>query len=164
MARITCHVTRLQTWSVPAVVIATGPRLDSVPERWSMQAPPGLQMPILRTCLQLHSLHWPQLPYPRSLGHSSVITQGWDPRPLLRCLRDDAGGSGSPSRPGHQARESLRDLGPSRHLLLLMRVHRLHYRRPRGLGTPCSPATRFRGTWICMPRTSMGSHITIYQR
>ena len=35
-------------------------------------------------------------------------------------------------------RGSLRDLDPSRHLLLLMRVHRLCYHRPRGSGAPCS--------------------------
>ena len=69
-------------------------------------------MPILRTCLQLHSLHWPQLPYLRSLRHSGDIRPGWDPRPLFWCLRDDAGGHDPLSGPGHQARGSLRDLRP----------------------------------------------------
>ena len=91
-------------------------------------------MPILRTYLQIHSLHWPQMPYPRSLRHSGYIRPGWDLGPLLRCLGEDVGGLGPPSGPGHQARGSLRDLGPSRHLLLLMRVHRPGYHRPRGSG------------------------------
>ena len=34
--------TRPQTWSVPVVVIATGPGLGSVPHIWRMQALPGL--------------------------------------------------------------------------------------------------------------------------
>ena len=63
----------------------------STPERERMQAPPGLQMPILRTCLQRHSLHWPQLSYPRSLRllspHPDDIRPGRDLGPLLRCLR-----------------------------------------------------------------------------
>ena len=86
-------------------------------------------MPILRTYLQLHSLHWPQLLYPKSLRHLSPhlgnIRPGWDLGPLLQYHRDDAGGPGPPSGPGHQTRGSLRDLGPSRHLLRLMRVHRI---------------------------------------
>ena len=139
----------------------------STPERERMQAPSGLQMLILRTCLQRHNLHWPQLPYPRSLRllspHPGDIRPGWDLKPLLRCLRYEAGGPRPPSEPGHQARGSLRDLSPSRHLLLSMRVHRPSYHRPRGSGAPCSPAIRFWGTWICMPGTSMGSHTMIYR-
>ena len=68
-----------------------------------------------------------------------------------------------PSGPGHQARGSLRDLGPSRRLLQLIRVHRPSYHRLRGSSTPCSPAIRFQGTWIYVPETSMGSHTMTYQ-
>ena len=100
-------------------------------------------MHILRTCPRRHSLHWPQLPYLRSLGllspHPGYIRLGWDLGPLIRCLRDDAGGPRPPSGPGHQALGSLRDLGSSRHLLLMMRVHRPSYHRPRGSGALCSP-------------------------
>ena len=53
-------------------------------------------MPILRTWLQRHSLHWPQLSCPRSLRILSPrpgdIRPRWDLGPLLRCLRDNAGG------------------------------------------------------------------------
>ena len=129
-----------------------------------MQALPRLQRPIRRTYLQIHSLHWPQLPYLRSRRHSGDIRPGWDLGPLLRCLKKDVGGPGPPSGPGHQAWGSIRDLGPSRHLLMLMRVHHPSYHRPRELGDPCSPAIRFRGTWICVPGTFKGSHIMIYQR
>ena len=132
-----------------------------------MQALSGLQMPILRICLQMHSLHWPQLPYSRSLRHlsphSDDIKPEWDLGPLLRCLRDDVGWPVPPSGPGLQAQGSLRDLGLSRHLLLLMRVHLPSYHRPRGSGAPCSPTIHFRGTWIYVPKTFMGSHIQIYQ-
>ena len=100
-----------------------------------MLALPGLRMPFLRTCHQRHSLHRPQLSYLRSLKlpnpHPGDIRPGWDLEPLLRCLKDDAGGYRPPSGPRHQARGSLRDLSPRRHLLLLMRVHRPSYHRPR---------------------------------
>ena len=43
-------------------------------------------------------------------------------------------------------------------------VHRPGYHWPRGSGAPCSLVIRFRGTWICMPGTFIGSYITIYQR
>ena len=84
-------------------------------------------------------------------------------RPLLWCLRDDTRGPDPPSGPGHQARRSLRDLGLSLHLRRLMRVHCLCYHRPRGSGALYSSAIRFRGTWICVQGTFMGSHITTYQ-
>ena len=87
-----------------------------------------------------------QLPYLRSLRDSGDIIPEWDLRPLLRYLRDDAGGLDPPSGPRHHARGSLQDLGLSRHLPQLMRAHHSSYHRPRGLGAPCSPATRFRGT------------------
>ena len=45
-----------------------------------------------------------------------------------------------------------------------MRVHRPSYHRPRGLGAPCSPTIRFRGSWIGVLGTFMGSRIKIYQR
>ena len=124
------------------MVLAISPGLGSAPQRWRIQALPGLQVPILRTYLQLHSLHWPQQPYLRSLRGSGDIRLGWDLGPFLRCLRDDAGGP-CPSRgpcpprgPGHQARGSLRDLGPSSHLPQLMRAHHPSYHRPRGSGAP----------------------------
>ena len=152
-----------QTWFVPVEVIASGPGLGSVPQIWRMQTLIGLQMPIRRTYLQLHSQHWPQQPYPRSLMHSGDIRPGWDLGPLLRCLRDDAGGPDPPSGPGHQARGSLRDLSLSHHLLRLMRVHRLRYHRPRGSGPHCSPVIRFQGTWIFVPETSMRIHTMMYR-
>ena len=121
----------------------------------------------LLTCMQRHSLHWPQLLYPRSLrllsAHLGDIRLGWDLGPPLQYHRDDAGGPRPPSGPGHQAYGSHRDLSPSRHLLLLMRVHRLRYHRPRGLGAPCSTVIRFQGTWIYVPETSMGSHSMIFR-
>ena len=141
-----CSTPRPQTWSVLVVVLAIGPGLDSVRQRWRIQALPGLQVPILWTYLQLHSLHWPQQPYLRSPRDTGDIRPRWDRGPLLRYLRDDAGGPGPPSGPGHQARGSLRDLGHSRHLPQLMRAHHPSYHRPRGSGAPCSPVTRFRVT------------------
>ena len=107
---------KLQTWSVIVVVLATGPGLDSVHQRWRIQALPGQQVPILRTYLQLHSLHWPQQPYLRSLKDFGDTRLGWDLGPLLWYLRDDSRGPGPPSGPGHQARGSHQDPGLSRHL------------------------------------------------
>ena len=69
------------------MVLAIDPRLDSVPHRWRIQALPGLQVPILRTYLQRHSLHWPHLPYLRSLRDSGDIRLGWDLGPLLHFLK-----------------------------------------------------------------------------
>ena len=130
-----CSTTGPQPWFVPVVVIVSSLGPGSVPPRETVLAFPGLQMPILRTCLHRHSLHWTQLLYPRSLRllspHPGDIRPGWDLGPLLRCLRDDVGGPRPPSGPGHQAQGSLRDLSLSRHLLLLMMVHRLRYHRPR---------------------------------
>ena len=85
------------------------------------------------------------------------------PRALLRCLRDDTEGLVLPSEPGHQARRSLLDLGPSRHLLQLIRVRRLSYLHVLGSHDRCSATIRFPGTSIFMPENSMGSHIMIYQ-
>ena len=85
------------------MVLAIGQGLDSVRQRWRIQALPGLQVPILRTYLQLHSLHWPQQPYLRSLRESGFIRPGWDLRALLRYLNDDTGGPSPPSEPEHQA-------------------------------------------------------------
>ena len=76
-----------------------------------------------------------------SLRDSGHITRGWDPGPLPRCLRDEAGGSCSPSGPGHQARGSPRDLDPSRHLPKLMRAHPPNFQQPRGSSVLCSPVT-----------------------
>ena len=144
------------------VVLAIGLGLGSIPQRWRIQALLELQMPILQTYLQIHSLHWPQLPYPRSLRHSGDIRLGWDLGPLLRCLRDDAGGLGLSSEPRHQDRGSLLDLNPSRHLLQLIRVRHLSYLQVLGSRDRCSVVIRFPGMSIFMPGNSMGSHITIY--
>ena len=91
-------------------------------------------MPIHRTYLQLHSLHWPQQPYLRSLRDSGDIRPGWDHGPHLWYLRGDAGGPGPPSGPGHQARGSPRDLGPSCHLPQISPASRI--RRPMFTGDP----------------------------
>ena len=128
------------------MVLAIGTGLDSVRQRWRIQELPGLQVPILRTYLQLHSLHWPQQPYLRSLRNSGDIRQGWDHGPHLQCLRDNVGGPYPPSGPGHQALGSLRDLGLSCHLPQLRRAHRPSFYQPRGSGALCSLATRFRVT------------------
>ena len=147
-----CSTLRLQTWSVPRVVLAIGLGSDSALQRWRTQTLSGLPVPILQTCLQLCSLHWPQQPYLRILRDSDDTRRGWDPGPLPRCLRDDAGGPGPPSGPGlpsgpgHQTRGNPRDLGPSRHLPQLMRAHHPSLHQPRGSGVPCSPVTQFRGT------------------
>ena len=92
-----------------------------------------------------NSLQWPQLPSLRSLRDSGGIRRGWDPGPLPWCLRDDAGGPGPPSGPGHQTWGSPRYLGLSHHLPQHRRPHRPIYRRPRGLGDRCSLGPRFRG-------------------
>ena len=159
--------TRPQPWFVPVEVIATGPGSGLVHLREAMQALPGPQMLILRTFLQRHSLHWPQLLYQRSprllSPHPGNIRPRWDLEPLLQYIRDDTGGPSPPSGPGHQAQGSLQDLDSSRHLLQLIRAHRPSYHRPRGSGAPCSPAIRFQETWICVLETSMGSHTMTYR-
>ena len=131
-----------------------------------MQALRGLQMLTPRPACR-DSLHWPQLLYQRSLRllspHLGNIRPGWDLGPLLKYHRDYAGGPRPLSGPGYQAQGSLRELGPSRHLLQLIRVHRPSYHWPRGSGAPCSPAIRFQGKWICVLETSMGSHTIIYR-
>ena len=161
------NTTGPQPWFVPVEVIAIGPGSGLVHLREAMQALPGPQMLILRTCLQRHSLHWPQLLYRRSLRllspHPDDIKPEWDLGPLLQYIKDDAGGPRPPSGPGHQARGSLRDLGLSCHLLQLTRVHRSNYHQPRGSSAPCSPAIRFQGTWIYVLETSMGSHTMTYR-
>ena len=93
-------------------------------------------MPILGTCLQIHSPHCPQQPYLRSLRDYDDTRRGWDLGPLPRCLRDDGGGPGPRSGPGHQARGSPLDLGPSRHLPQLMRAHHPSFHHLRGSRRP----------------------------
>ena len=137
------------------------PGSDSALRSWRTQTLPRLPVPILWTYLQLSSLHWPRQPFLRSLRDSGGIRQGWDPRPLPQCLKDGVGGPGPPSGLGHQARGSPLDRDLSRHLPQLMRAHHPSFRQPRGLGVPCLPVTRFRGTYIYMPGTSMGRHITM---
>ena len=128
------------------MVLAIGLGSNSTLRRWRTQTLPGLPVPILPTCLQLSSQQWPQQPSLRSLRDSGDIRRGWDLGPLLRCLRDNAGGSGPPSAPGHQARGSPRHRGPSHHLPQLRRAHRPIYHRPRGLGDHFSLGPGFRGT------------------
>ena len=126
------------------MVLTTDPGSDSAFWGWRTHTLLGLPVPILRTCLQLSSLQWPQLPSLRSPRDSEDIRRGWDPGPLPRCLRDDAEGPGPPSGPEHQARESPRHLAPSHHLPQLRRAHRPHLspasriRRPLFTGTPIS--------------------------
>ena len=112
---------RSHTWSVLVVVLASGPELDLVRQSWRIHALLGLEVLILRTHLQLHSLPWPQQPYLRSLRDSGDIRPGWDSGPLLRYLRDYARRPDPLSGPRHQGRGSPRDLGLSRHLPQLMR-------------------------------------------
>ena len=85
------------------------------------------------------------------------------PRALSKYIRDHVGGPRPPSGPEHQARVSLLGLGLSCHLLQLIRVRRLIYHRPRGSCALCSPAIRFQGTWICVPKNSIGSHTMTYR-
>ena len=125
------------------MVIALGPGLDSVPQRWRSQALQQLRVSILRTYLQLHSLHWPQQPCLRSLRDSGDIRRGWDLGPLLQYLREDVEGPDLSSGLGHQARGSPRDLGPSRHPQP-MRAHCPNFHQHRGSGAHCSPGTRFK--------------------
>ena len=108
-------ILRPQIWSVLGVVLTIGPESDSALRRWRTQTPQGLPVTIHRTYMQIHNLQWPQLPSLRSLRDSGDIRPGWDLGPLLQYLRDDAGGPGPPSRPGHQAQGSPLDLGPSSH-------------------------------------------------
>ena len=60
------------------------------------------------TYLQLHSLHWPQQPYMRSLRDFGDTRLEWDLGPLPRYLRDDAGGpalqAGLDIKPGESSR------------------------------------------------------------
>ena len=63
------------------------------------------------------------------------------PEPQRRCRR---------ARPSKRARTSGQgiplDFGPNRHHPQLMRAHHPSFHQLRGLGVPCSPVTRFRGT------------------
>ena len=156
-----------QPWFVPVEVIITGPGSGSVPLRETMRALLGLRMFTFRTRLHRHHLHWPLLLYQRRLRllspHQGNIRPGWDLGPLLQCIRDHVGGPHLPSGLGHQARVSLRGLGPSRRLLHLMRVRHPSNHRPRGSGALCSAAIRSQGMSICMPETSMGSHTMTYR-
>ena len=101
---------------------------------------------------------------PASKPPSGDTRLGWDLGPLPLCIRDHAGGPRLPSGQGHLARVSLRDLGSSRRLLQLIRVHRPSYPRLRGSGALCLAAIRFQGTSIFVSGTSMKSHTTTYRR
>ena len=156
-----------QLWFVLVVAIITGPGSSSVPLRETVQAHPGLQMLTLWTRLQRHLLHWPLLLYQRRLRllstHRGDIRPGWDLEPLLKCIRDNAGGPRLQSGPGHRARVSHRGLGPSRRFLQLIRVLRPSYPHIQGSRVRCSAAIRFQGTSISVSGTSMESHTTTYR-
>ena len=57
----------------------------------------------------------------------------------------------------------LRDLGPSRRLLQLIRVHRPNYHHIQGSRVRCLAMIRSQGTSIFVPETSMESHTTTYR-
>ena len=128
-----CSTTGPQPWFVHVEVIATGPGSGTIPLRETMQALPGLQMLILRAKLKRLHLHCPLLLHQKRFRllspHPGDIKPGWDLEPLLQCIKDHVGGPRPPSGLEHQARGSLRDLGSSRRLLQLIRVHRPYYHR-----------------------------------
>ena len=148
--RALVHPMRVQCTATPSRALSTLslvlPGLDSSFQRWRSQTLQQLQVSILRTYLQLHSLHWPQQPCLRSLRDSDGIRPGWDRGPLLRYVKDNVGGPDPPNGPEHQARGSPRDLGPSRHLPQLMRAHHPSFHKPRRSGAHCSPGIKFRET------------------
>ena len=128
---------------------ASGPGLDL-----------ALQSRRSRPQLQLQSL----IQSLRSLRGSGRIRPGWDPEPLPMCLRDDPGGPGPPSGPGHQARGSPHHLGLNRHLhQQQMRAHRPIYRLLRGSDDPFLLGPRYQGTSICAPEIFMETHFTTCQ-
>ena len=117
----------------------------------------ALQSRRSRPQLQLQSL----IQSLRSLRGSGGIRLGWDPGPPPWYLRDDPGGLGPPSGPGHQVQGSFHHLGLSRHLhRQLRRAHRPIYRLLRGSNGPFLLGPRYRGTLICAPETFMESHTT----
>ena len=79
------HSTTPHQWFIPVVAIVIGPGSSSVPLRETVLALPSLQSLTLRTRLQSHHLHWPQMLYRRSLRflspHPSDIRPGWDLEP-----------------------------------------------------------------------------------
>ena len=95
--------------------------------------------------------------------HPGDTRPGWDLGPLLLCIRDHTGGPCLPSGPEHLARVSHRDLGPSRHLLQLIRVRRPNYPHIRGSRVRCLAAIRFQGTSIFVLGTSMESLTMTYR-
>ena len=95
--------------------------------------------------------------------HPRDTTPGWALAPPLLCIPNHPRGHRLLSEPRHLAQGSLRGLGPSLPRLQLLRVHRLSYPRPRGLGVPYLVVTRYPGTWTVMPRTSTESRTTTCQ-